>query len=181
MWAKQGSEMDDGTDSRSTAAVLSVLPCLVLVGYVVLIGRSYSPYLDLHLRYRSAYIPVAPEDAWSLGFGLPWAAVALVFGFFLASALAVRTRRLAFATELLALFCILSFADLYLYRVLESRVIGVSTRLNLLHRRKAGSAASASRGRKRGCRSAASKARMRRAFSLWHSSTKRRNVKPSRN
>jgi hypothetical protein len=116
--------MEGDTGSHGAASVLSVLPCLVLIGYAVLIGWSYSPYLDVHLRYRVPSIPVAPEDVLGVGFGLPWAMVTLVFVFSFASALAVCPKRLAFALVLLTFFCLLSITDFYLYRVLESQVIG---------------------------------------------------------
>jgi hypothetical protein len=124
MLARWDSKMDRDTDNHSAASVLSVLPYLILIGYALLIGWSYSPYLDVHLRYRAPNIPVAPEDVLGLGFGLPWATVTLVFVFSFASALAVRPKRFAFALVLLTFFCLLSITDFYLYRVLESQVIG---------------------------------------------------------
>lgn len=81
-------------------------------------------YLDPVAIAQGGVVNNAPEDVLGLGSGLPWAMVTLVFVFSLASALAVRPKRFAFALVLLAFFGILSITDLYLYRVLESQVIG---------------------------------------------------------
>lgn len=104
-------------------AILLALPALVLAGYCWLIGATYSPYLNAHLRLRSPDLAGLPEDVIGYGFWMWWPVIALLFLISLAGALSAIERRLSVAISFLGAFSAISVADYWLCARLVQELI----------------------------------------------------------
>jgi hypothetical protein len=100
----------DEQDSTSPLVFLA-FPVLVLLGYGTFIVTTYWPYLDWHLRLRSAELAGLPEDVIGFGFWIWWPFAAVLLFVSLLVALWGIRRRFYVAAISLAVFALLSVAD----------------------------------------------------------------------